>query len=183
VRKCVAILALLAACESFPDENQMQQEDAQQAFEHWMDLLVAGKMAEAVQMMTQSYISQWIFDRLEDGEPAALDWRTRLKGNARTDVDLWQGEARKTSSTGRVPTLPRTVLADPSLKALLVAYLKDAALEIRYEFMKVKVVKVSADHLGVSVLVHNSRGDPEMYSLVVEGATWKLDHHRQKGAR
>lgn len=183
MRKSVALFALLAACEGYPDQNEMQQEDAQASFEHWLDLLVAGKMAEAVQMMTQSYKSQWTYDRLAEGDPAALEWRTKLKGNARTDIDLWHGEAEKATAKGRVPTLPRTVLADPSLNALLVGYLKDAALEVRYEFTRVKIVKVSADELGVSILVHSSRGEPEMYQLVIEGGMWKLDHHKKKEPR
>ena len=183
MRRFAVLFALLASCEGFPDQNEMLQDDAKEAFEHWRSLLVAGKMPEALQMMTQSYKSQWVHDRLEDGEPSALEWRVKLKGNARTDLDLWQSEAVKDDPKGRVPTLPRTVLADPSFNALLVGYLKEAALELRYEFSKVKVVKVSADNVGVSVLIHNSRGEPEMYSMVVEGGTWRLDHHRKKAPK
>ena len=186
MKKLVVLVAFLASCEPFSDQrNDMQPEEARAAFDHWRDLMIAGKMAESLQMMTWSYKSQWIFDRLKEGDFAALSWKTRLQGNARTDLDLWYPEAAKAASEsrGRVQTLPRAVIADGSLTALLAGYLQDAALDIRYEFRKVEVVKVTSDEMGISVLVHNSRGEPEMYAMIFEGGIWKLDHHKTRPLR
>jgi hypothetical protein len=182
VRKFVACLALLVSCEPFEADTDMQR-DARTAFELWRDDILAGRMAEAVQAMTYSYKSQWVYDRLVENDPAALQWRTKLKGNARTDIDLWLSETGASSARGRVHTLPPTVLSDPSVNVLLIGYLREAALELQYEFKRVKVVESTADNQGVSILIHNSRGEPEMYALVIEGGMWKLDHHRSKPQR
>lgn len=183
MRKLVALVALLASCEPFEQRNDMQEEDARDAFRHWQDLIIAGKMAESVQMMTWSYKSQWLYDRLTEGDPLALQWRVKLQGNARTDLDLWIPQAATNTSLGRVRTLPPTVQADATLDPLFIRYLEDAALDLRYEFRKVEIVSVSVDRRGVSVQVRNSRGEPEMYAMVIDGGRWKLDHHRINASR
>ena len=184
MKKLVATLALLASCEPFTQENDMEG-DARESFEHWRDMVVTGKMAESAQMLTWSYKSQWLFDLLKAGDYAALSWKAKLQGNTRTDLDLWFPEAEKDyqGARGRVPTVPRTVAAEPSLTPLFVAILQEAAVEIRYELKKVQIVRVASDERGVSVLIHNSHGEPEMYAMVIEGGTWKLDHHATKGRR
>lgn len=106
-----------------------------------------------------------------------------MTGGGRSDLDLWFSEAGKNTSTGRVPTLPATVLREPSLTRLLVGYLHDAQPEVARDFRSLKVMQVSSDDRGVSVLVRNQHNDPEMYQLVSEDGLWKVDGHRKGSLR
>jgi hypothetical protein len=183
VRRLIALVALLASCEPFPAENDMQYEGAREAFERWKDAMIAGRLTECVQLTTLSLRSQWIYDRLSEGDHAALEWKAKLEGGARPDLDLWFSEAGKDTSRGRVPTLPARVLADRSLTSLLVGYLRDAQPDVAQDFKTQKVVQVSADERGVSVLVRSQRNEPEIYQLVSEEGFWKVDGHRKRAPR
>jgi hypothetical protein len=179
----VAALVILASCEPFPDEQRADTEDAKdgrQAFELWRNNILAGRMKEAVLQMSTSIRSQWVYDRLKEGDPAALQWKVKLQGTARTDLDLWFPEAAADTSRGRVTTLPGTVLADPNLTTLLMGYLKDAQADLVRDFRELQTQNVSTDQSGVSVLIRNRRGEPEIYSLIVEDGQWRIDGHRKK---
>ena len=186
MRKLLALIALSAlqpSCEPFPNENEGKYEDAREAFEHWKEAMIAGRLAECVHLTTQSLRSQWVFDRLDEGDRAALGWKAKLKEGARTDLDLWFSEAVKSTTSGRVPTLPPTVLADASLTPLLVGYLKDAQPDVARDFRNQKIIQVSSDAVGVSVVARNARNEPEIYVLAFEEGFWKVDGHRKKGVR
>jgi hypothetical protein len=183
MRGFAAAFILLVSCEPFPGEAGGEMGDSRDAFEYWRGLVVDGRFSECVQMMTQSYKSQWLYDVLTKGDFSAGQWRAKLTGPARTDLDLWFSEAGKDASAGRVLMLPRSVLAEPSLNPLLASYLVAERAELADQFRRLQIVKVSADEYGVTVLVHNRRGDPELYQLVVESGGWKVDGHTLRGAR
>lgn len=182
MRRIVALWVVLASCEPFPDEDR-QYEGGRGSFEAWKEAMIAGRLGEVVAMTTVSLRSQWIYDRLLENDPAALDWKGKLKGGARSDLDLWFGEAGKNTSSGRVPTLPATVLREPTLTTLLTGYLKDAQADMARDFKSQKVVQVASDDRGVSVLVHNKSGDAEIYQLSQEDGYWKVDGHRRAPSR
>ncbi len=183
MRKMIAVFALLASCEPFPNEADAQQEDAKIAFERWKDFMIAGKVRECLEMMTLSLRSQWVYDRMNEGDHTALMWKTRLQGGARTDLDLWYSQAGLDTTRGRVTTLPGSVLADPSLTPLLLGYLQDAQPEIARDFKQLKVTQVSTDQMGVTVVIRNRANEPEIYGMVDEGGSWKVDGHRKRAPR
>jgi hypothetical protein len=185
VRKIVALAALVAlqpSCEPFPEDDR-QFEGAREAFERWKEAMIAGRVSDCVQLTTLSLRSQWLYDRLAEGDRAALEWKARMDGGARPDLDLWFSEAGKDTSRGRVTTLPARVLADPSLMALLVGYLRDAQRDVAQDFKTQKVIQLSADDRGVSILVRSQRNEPEIYQLVSEEGFWKVDGHRKRAPR
>ena len=130
--------------------------------------------------MSGSMRSQWVYERLNEKDTAAVIWKTKLQGSARTDLELWFPEAAKDLSRGRVTALPTTVLVEPSLNVLLMGYLKDAQADLARDFRDLHVQNVSSDELGVSVLIRNRMGEPEIYSMVIEEGQWKVDGHRRK---
>lgn len=183
MRKFVALFALLVSCEPFPVDNEMVVGDARDAFEYWRGLVVDGKMREVIQTMTVSYKSQWVYDLCSTGAPGTAEWRARMTGIARTDLDLWLSKGGEDTSRGRVQDLPDTVIAEPTLQPLLVSMMEREKAAIASEFRRLQVVKVSADNHGVSILVHNQAGEPEMYEMVLEGGGWKVNGHQLKARR
>lgn len=179
MRAWIPALLVLAACEPFPDQADKDNE-GKEAFEYWRNLIVAGRMSEAVQMTSSSLRSQWIYDRLTEGDHLAMEWRVRLQGNPRTDLDLWMTQAASDRSRGRVSTLPGSVLSDPAFVPVLINYMKEAQGDLVRDFRELRTLNASIDENGVSVLTRNRRGDPEIYAMVLEGGVWKVDGHRIK---
>ena len=185
MKKLIALTALVVlgtSCEPFPDEKP-GYDDAREGFDRWKEAMIAGRLTDCVQLMTLSLRSQWIHDRLSEGDRAVLEWKSQLKGTARTDLDLWFTEAARDQTRGRVTTLPPSVLADPSVTPLLVGYLRYEQPDVARDFKQQTVVQISADDLGVSILVRGRNSEPEIYQLVFEQGFWKVDGHRKKSPR
>jgi hypothetical protein len=161
-----------------PTEAEKQvKSELREVFERWLDAGAAGRMDLVLRDMTSGYKSQWLYELLDGGVHAALDWRRTLTGTPRTDLDLWI-EAGKADTTGRVPRLPVSVLNLPSLHQLFLQLLSDAKLDIAKEFSGYEITEISPPvQNGVTIVVRNVQGKSEMYQLKVEGGRWMVDHH------
>jgi hypothetical protein len=180
VRKVLPAILFLAACEPFDpvDEKTAQaQAEARGAFEKWLDDTLQGKAEASFAGFSASFRSQWLFERLGDEDSVARDWRGRLTGSTRTDLDLWLEHSRK-NRRPRVETLPDTVLRHPSLVELWKTYFALERESVKRQMSRLEIAEVYSDPSGVSILVRNAIGRREMYGMVYEDGTWRIDHQK-----
>jgi hypothetical protein len=174
VRKWAVALALAASCSSLPEA----QEQVREAFETWRAAAAAGDAEKTFKGMSASFKSDWVFQRLVARDPVALDWRARMEGAARTDLDLWL-EHQKKYRQGRAETLPATVLAHPSLGRMWVECFSRDREAVKVQFSGLAVSRIYLDEGGATVMTRNMINKGEMYSMVVEADSWKVDGHRE----
>ncbi len=186
MRKLVPALLVLASCDALepfekePVDHEVR-ESARKAFEMWRVAAVHGRSDEVFAGLSVGNKSKWLFDRLQESDSLALDWRAGLSGtSARTDLDLWWGlckdEFRKYGEP-RVTAMPDTVHQE-----LLPLWNRIFALQraaVRGQMERMQVHEVYADSTGATVAVQNVAGGTELYGLVVELNGWKIDHQRQ----
>ncbi len=172
MRRPFAALLLAASCSAMA----ARQVEVREAFERWRDAVASGDAEETVRGLSAGFKSDWMFRLLSGGDPQATDWRVRLEGPARTDLDLWL-EHQKKHYAGRAATLPATVLAHPSLDRFLVEYFGRAREELKFQFADLVVANVYVDETGATVEVRNRLRGSEWYNMVVEAGLWKVDGH------
>jgi hypothetical protein len=176
----IAAAAGATACEPFdPVEasHESVRQEALQAFDEWRRAAAEGRAEETFLRISERLKSQWVFARLQEGDPLIRAWRGALVGAARTDLDLWWEHCRKYPQE-RVEILPETVLREPSLARLWKDYFAQQAAEVKFQMSRLEVVDAYVDPTGVSILVRNAFGRQEMYELVPEGGMWRVNHHR-----
>jgi len=176
----LAMLAALAACEPFEpavDETKLRaQNEAQEAFEKWVDDTLKGNAEANYRGTSDRMKSRWLFERLREEDSLARDWRFRLTGSARTDLDLWLAHNEKNPS--RVELLPSSVLATPSLADLWKDYFKLQFPAIKEQFTRLEIAQVFSDEQAVSILLRSSLGR-DMVELVPAEGTWKVNHYKR----
>jgi hypothetical protein len=167
---------LLATGCATPESKQTDV--ARKTFQDWAKAAAAGDADKTLAMFTDAKKSEWLFERLEEGDPLASRWRGELTGPVRTDLDLWWGIAHKTRN-GRDP-LRATVLAHPTFLQLWREYFMQSAAAIKMQLSKLEVTSVYGDDSGITVAVKCGAGAPtELYGLVYERDGWKIDTYRQ----
>jgi len=175
VRRLAVLMLLLSSCAS---EEIKEVSGARAAFEEWRKATIAGDVDKTLSMLSDSRKSEWLYDRLEENDTLARRWRGDLTGPARTDLDLWWGQAHKTGN-GRDP-LRSTVLNHPSFISLFREYFMQSAAAIRAQMTKLEVTSVYGDQTGVTVAVRGGSGAPtELYGMIFEHDGWKIDNYRQ----
>jgi len=182
VRKAIALVMLgCCAASCTPETNKAKASTgAREMFENWVRACVDGDVAKVFAGMSDGYKSGWIFDRLGESDTAARRWRGDLAGQARTDLDLWLGVAKKRED-GREESLPTSVLDHPSFAALFrELFMRDYnGGGIRAQMSRLQIAQVYGDDSGVTVAVKNGVNSTELYGLVFERDGWKVDAHRQ----
>lgn len=179
MKRALLLLAGLGyGCADLPSEPGAESQVAQEAFEEWLDSLIRGDGDAAWAGLSDGNRSQWIFDRLRDGDVPAHDWRKAWTGEARTQLDLWYFYHRDRTDP-RVRTLPSGVLEAPATRALWARYFNDSLPEVKRQMTKLEITQVYAEGGGASVTARNLFGKTEMYQLVFERGGWKVDHHRE----
>lgn len=180
MRRAVLWAGLLASagCADLPSEPTAESQQAQEAFEDWLDALVRGDATAAWAGLSEGNRSQWLFDRLRDGDAPAHDWRKAFTGEPRTQVDLWYFFHRDRNDP-RVRTLPLGMLNHPSTLALWARYFNDSLPSVKRQMERLEITQVYADGAMVTVLARNLVGKTEMYQLVYEAGDWRVDHHRE----
>jgi hypothetical protein len=173
-----ALFITLAACEDLPPERTVGQHQVEDAFNTWLDALVAGDAVTSFRMLSDGNKSQWLFDLLKGEDRAAHAWRLKLEGKPRTDVDLWYTYF-KDKPNDRVERLSTSVLDSPAVLALWKETFDGQKEGIRQEMSRMKVTDVFADGAAATVTVVNAIGKPEMFQLIIERGGWKVDHHKQ----
>lgn len=168
------LLALMASCASVPTA----EEQVREAFESWKAAAAAGDAGKTFRGMSDSFKSDWVFQRLAARDTLAEDWRARLQGPARTDLDLWL-EHQKKYRQGRAATLPPTVLDHPTLGQLWAECFARDAEAVKALFSGLAVTRVYLDETGATVVVRNAAHRGEMYSMVPSPDGWKVDGHRE----
>jgi hypothetical protein len=128
--------------------------------------------------MSDSFKSDWVFQRLAARESLAEDWRARMEGAARTDLDLWL-EHQKKYRQGRAATLPSTVLGHPTLDRLWAECFARDAEAVKTLFSGLTVARIYLDETGATVLVRNAANKGEMYNMIPAADGWKVDGHRE----
>ncbi len=174
MRRLLAALAFLASCSSLT----ARQEEIREAFEAWRDGAAAGDAERTFRGMSAGLKSEWAFQRLAAGDSLALDWRARLTGTARTDLDLWL-EHQKKYRKGRALPLPATVLEDPSFGRMWADCFRRDLQAVKFQFAGLAVTSVYTDDNGATVVARNVLGRSEMYSMALEPDGWKVDGHRE----
>ncbi|HEV3027788.1 MAG TPA: hypothetical protein VG457_09460, partial [Planctomycetota bacterium] len=111
------ILGTLAASCSSEQASSKTTDIARQAFEDWVRACVDGEWLKVFRGMSDAYKSGWLFDRFGESDSDARRWRGELSGQARTELDLWLGVAKK-HEDGREESLPASVLEHPTFAAL-----------------------------------------------------------------
>ena len=175
MRRFAAVLLLAAGCAS---QEAKQTDVARKSFEDWAKATAAGDVEKSLGMLSDARKSEWLFQRLEEGDPIATRWRGELTGVARTELDLWWGIAHR-SGNGREP-LRATVLAHPSFIKLFREYFTLSAGAIKNQFSKLEVTNAYGDDSGITIAVRCGAGAPtELYGLIFERDGWKIDTYRQ----
>lgn len=174
-------ILLAAGCGELPPAPTAGAAEAQEAFEEWLDALVRGDATAAWAGLSEGNRSQWLFDRLRDGDAAAHDWRKAFSGEARTQLDLWYFFHRDRNDA-RVQVLPTALLSHPTTVALWTRYFSESHSEVKRQMLKLEVMQVYSDGNLVTVTARNIMGKTEMYQLRYEAGGWRVDHHSQ-GAR
>ena len=182
MRKAATLLILgcfAASCN--PETNKSKvSTSAREMFENWVRACVDGDVAKVFAGMSDGYKSGWIYDRLGESDTAARRWRGDLTGQARTDLDLWLGVAKKRED-GREESLPPSVLDHPSFAGLFRdLFMRDFnSGGIRVQMSRLQIAQVYGDDSGVTVAVKNGINTTELYGLIYERDGWKVDAHRQ----
>ncbi|HLY74153.1 MAG TPA: hypothetical protein VKU80_08550 [Planctomycetota bacterium] len=182
MRKVVALFilgTLAVSCASETDATKSSN-TARETFEKWVRACVDGDALKVFRGMSDGYKSGWLYDRLGESDSAARRWRGDLTGQARTDLDLWLGVAKK-HEDGREEPLPSSVLEHPTLAALFRELFKRdyESGGIPTQMSRLQIAKVYGDDSGVTVAVKNGVGSTELYGMVFERDGWKVDAHRQ----
>jgi len=182
VKKTVALLILgmlAASCASEP-ANSKTTNIARESFEDWVRACVDGDWLKVFRGMSEAYKSAWLFDRLGESDLDARRWRGELSGQARTDLDLWLGVAKK-HEDGREEPLPLSVLEHPTFATLFRdLFMRDwNSGGIRIQMSRLQIAQVYSDDSGVTVVVKNGLNSTELYGLANERGGWKIDGHRQ----
>jgi len=182
VRKAAALLilgCLGASCASEP-ANTKATSGARDTFEGWVRACVDGDWKKVFAGMSDGFKSGWLYDRLSESDTAARRWRVDLSGQARTDLDLWLGVAKKRED-GREEPLPPAVLDHPSFAGLFrELFMRDFnGGGIRVQMSRLQIAQTYGDDSGVTVAVKNGLNSTELYGLIYERDGWKVDAHRQ----
>ena len=182
MRKSVALLILgLLGASCAPETNESKTKtSARESFELWVHACVDGDWAKVFAGMSDGYKSGWLFDRLAESDSATRRWRGALTGQARTDLDLWLGMAKKRED-GREEALPPSVLDHPSFAQLFrELFMRDFnGGGIRTQMSRLQIAQIYGDDSGVTVAVKNGVNSTELYGLIYERDGWKIDAHRQ----
>jgi hypothetical protein len=177
----VLLVASLASCggsEVTEKGGEARNKSAREAFESWVRAAVDGDAAKTFFMLSDGNKSNWVFDRLEEGDASARRWRGELTGTARTDLDLWWGVAKQRQS-GRDEPLPSSVLLHPALAQLFTEFFVRTASGIKIQMSRLQIANIYGDDSGVTVAVRNGIGATELYGMIYERDGWKIDAHRQ----
>jgi len=178
VNKAAALMILIALSPSCGPSTLDRSGSAKVTFEDWVRACVAGDAPKVFNGMSDAYKSGWLFDRFDEADPTTRRWRGELTGEARTDLDLWLGVAKK-RETGRESILPISVLQHPSLTGLFKELFMKTYGGIKIQMSRIQIAQVYSDDSGVTVAVKNSMSSTELYGLVYERDGWKIDAHRQ----
>jgi hypothetical protein len=171
----LAILAL-AACASAPEKPE---DKALVAFKDWVKASVEGNADACLAGLSPSYTSEWLYSRAADNDATFRDWRGRLAGTARTDLDLWTDFCLKNrAKAGRAEVAPDTVLRAPELKTLWKAYFDSEKQAVAIQLSRLEIVKAYGDETGVTILVKGVGARTEMYGMALTAYGWKVDNHR-----
>jgi hypothetical protein len=182
VRKLAVLLLLAASCASEPPQ---QTEGAKKAFEEWAKAASSGDAEKTLAGFSEGNKSQWLFERLNENDPRAREWRGNLTGAPRTHLDLWWGQALKNGS-GRTEPLREIVLNHPSFIKLFRDFFTLEMKSIQTNLSRAEVTNTYGDDSGVTVLVKSGPGKPvEYYQMIYEGNSWKIDLYKppQAGGR
>ena len=180
MRTSILGLLLLASCAT---ETAIQRE-SREAFESYIQAAVEGDPVKTFTLLSDTFKSEWVFQRLEVGDGPARRWRGELQGQARTDLDLWWEYCKKhRENRPRADRLPVSVLAHPSLPALWNEYFQADRNAYRVRFSGMQVMEVYPGDGGVTLTARNGEGRTEMFGLIAETEGWKIDNHKPpKGA-
>lgn len=178
MRKLAALLILVASAPGCGPDTIDRKEHAKESFQNWVRDCVAGDAPKVFHGMSDAYRSGWLYERFEESDAVIRRWRGELTGQARTDLDLWLGVARKRGS-GREEPLPASVLTDPSLVQAFKELFMRTYDGVRVQMSRLAVAEVYSDDSGVTVAVKNGLGSTELYGLLYERDGWKVDAHRQ----
>ena len=173
-RGTAALLVLAASCASMPPA----EEQVRAAFEAWRAAAAAGDAAATFRGMTGGFKSEWIFNRLMARDPLVEDWRARMEGGPRTDLDLWLEHQRRYKE-GRVASLPASVLGHPSILKLWEDSFSRDKDAVKVQFTGLSIARVYIDETGATVVAHSLVQKSEMYAMVPDVDGWKVDGHRE----
>lgn len=181
MKKLVLLVVFAASCAADPPTASRE---AREAFEEWIRAGIDGNADKSFAMMSSAMKAEWLYARLEEGDPLARRWRGEMKGGARTDLDLWWGLTHKTQN-GRSEPLSASVLSHPSTVKLFKEYFAQTAGAIRNQFSRLQIANIYSDDTGVTISVNFGQGSmTQLYGLVVEGDGWKIDSYAQpRGGR
>lgn len=172
-----ALAVALAACEPLPPELDSRRILVEDSFVAWVNHLRAGNADASFRGLSDANKSQWLFELLRREDPVAHQWRLKLEGRARTDVDLWLNYF-KDKNDGRPEKLSAELLDSPGVLAVWRATFEDQKDAVKTQMSNLRVLDVYTDDAAASVIVRNVVGQTEMYQLVFERGGWKVDHHR-----
>lgn len=175
----IALAAGLAACEELPPERDHSQIQVEDAFMAYVNHLVKGNADAAFRGLSESNKSQWIFERLRAEDRAAHQWRLKLEGRTRTDVDLWYNYFKGKNDGLRVDKLATSVLDSPGVLDLWRGTFEEEKENLKIQMSRLQIAEVFTDGAGASVIVRNLEGKTEMYQMIVERGGWKVDHHKE----
>ena len=175
MRKLAVFLALAASCAAPPPQLT---DGARQAFEAWAKAASSGDAEKTLDGFSDANKSQWLFDRLNENDSRARQWRGALTGEPRTRLDLWWGQALK-NGNGRDEPLNGFVLGHPSFLQLFREFFVAEAKTIQTGLSRAQVTQAYGDATGVTVLVKSGPGMPvEYYQMIYEGNGWKIDLYK-----
>ena len=178
MKKAVVLVILGALGMSCGPTKVDTAVQARGTFEDWVRACVAGQPIKVFAGMSDGYKSGWLYERLSESDTTTRRWRADLTGQARTDLDLWYGVAKKRDS-GREEPLPTSVLIHPTLTALFSELFMRDYSGVQLQMSRLQIAKVYTDDTGVTVAVKNGLSTTELYGMVYERDGWKVDAHRQ----
>lgn len=175
MRKVAALLLLAASCAEPPKNTDI----ARKAFEEWARAAVAGDAEKTLAGFTDARKSEWLFERFLENDLIVRRWRGQMTGDARTQLDLWLGVAKR-QGNGRDQPLTSIVLDHPSFAPMFREYFIQTAQGIKDSFSRMEIAQVYGDDQGVTVAVRSGPGSPtELYELVYERSGWRINNYKQ----
>ena len=164
-----------------PPENPAAKASARVAFESFRSALMARDGTAALGMMSVQMVSNWVFTRMVDkGDERFPKLVEQLESGARTDLEYWYRRNRNVPpdfGSARPEVLPETVLRSRWLADAWNVYYREDAEQQKLFAQAMEIAEVYTDGDGATVLVKISGAPSKMYGLVIENASWKLDHY------
>jgi len=185
--KLFAGLALvsLVACGFHSQQMSADSPALRPVFTEWQTAIVDGDFNYVFERTSATMKARWLYGiftpvETKDGlefNPVAKDTIKKLPPMIATDFENWLRVNRLNQSAEMsVGPLPSNIMSNPWLRETLKAHFDKQQPLLKHEFQGKEFREGYIDGDAATILVKNIRGDSEMYEVVREDDTWKMNH-------